>query len=117
MTSLDLFSLPIDSVRLSHRVRLLRYQSVCVLAGSTNKSINRKPLKIRSNKYALGLRRGGLVEPYAKEAFMSLLHYVQEYDAEHGIPRPMDAPHLTAYHAALRCLSTGAGMLGFTLCG
>ena len=29
----------------------------------------------------------------------------------------MDAPHLTAYHAALRCLTTGAGMLGLVLCG
>ena len=48
---------------------------------------------------------------------MSLLHYIQEYDAVHGIPRPMDAPHLTAYHAALRCLTTGAGMLGLVLCG
>lgn len=41
---------------------------------------------------------------------MSLLHYIEQYDAVHGIPRPMDAPHLTAYHAALRCLTTGAGM-------
>lgn len=48
---------------------------------------------------------------------MSLLHYIEQYDAVHGIPRPMDAPHLTAYHAALRCLTTGAGMLGLVLCG
>jgi type IV secretion system protein VirD4 len=48
---------------------------------------------------------------------MSPLHYIQKYDAEHGIPRPMTAPHLNAYHAALRCLSTAAGMLGFTFCG
>jgi type IV secretory pathway TraG/TraD family ATPase VirD4 len=48
---------------------------------------------------------------------MSLLHYIQKYDAEHGIPRPMTAPHLNAYHAALRCLSTAAGMLGLMFCG
>src|SRR5262249_45029755 len=48
---------------------------------------------------------------------MSLLHYVQKYDAEHGIPRPMTAPHLNAYHAALHCLSTAAGMLGLIFCG
>jgi type IV secretion system protein VirD4 len=47
----------------------------------------------------------------------SLLHYIQEYDAEHGIPRPMDAPHLTAYHAALRCLKTGFGMIGLVFLG
>lgn len=47
---------------------------------------------------------------------MSLLHYIQKYDAEHGIPRPMTAPHLNAYHAALRCLSTAAGMLGLIFC-
>jgi type IV secretory pathway TraG/TraD family ATPase VirD4 len=48
---------------------------------------------------------------------MSLLHYIQKYDAEHGIPRPMTAPHLNAYHAALSCLSTAAGMLGLIFCG
>jgi type IV secretion system protein VirD4 len=48
---------------------------------------------------------------------MSLLHYIQKYDAEHGIPRPMTAPHLDAYHAALRCLRTGVEMLGLVLCG
>ena len=48
---------------------------------------------------------------------MSLLHYIERYDAERGIPRPMDAPHLTAYHAALRCLSTAAGMGGLIFCG
>ena len=48
---------------------------------------------------------------------MSLLHYIQKYDAEHGIPRPMTAPHLDAYHAALRCLTTAAGMVGLIFCG
>jgi type IV secretion system protein VirD4 len=48
---------------------------------------------------------------------MSLLHYIQKYDAEHGIPRPMTAPHLDAYHAALRCLRTGVEMLGLVSCG
>ena len=48
---------------------------------------------------------------------MSLLSYLEKYDAERGIPRPMDAPHLTSYHAALRCLATAGGMLGFLLCG
>jgi len=48
---------------------------------------------------------------------MSLLHYIQKYDAEHGIPRPMTAPHLTAYHAALHCLRTGAEMIGLAACG
>jgi type IV secretion system protein VirD4 len=48
---------------------------------------------------------------------MSLLHQIERYDAEHGIPRPMDAPHLTAYHAALRVLATAGGMLGLVFCG
>ena len=48
---------------------------------------------------------------------MSLLHYIQEFDAVHGIPRPMTAPHLTAYHAALHCLRTAAEMIGLALCG
>ena len=40
--------------------------------------------------------------PYLeKERIMSLLHYIEKYDADHGIPRPMTAPHLNAYHAAL----------------
>jgi type IV secretory pathway TraG/TraD family ATPase VirD4 len=52
-----------------------------------------------------------------KERFMSLLHYIEKYDADHGIPRPMTAPHLNAYHAALRCLRTGAEMLWLTSCG
>src|SRR6185312_1510817 len=45
------------------------------------------------------------------------LHQIEKYDAERGIPRPMDAPHLTSYHAALRCLTTGASMLGLNICG
>jgi hypothetical protein len=48
---------------------------------------------------------------------MSLVHYIQEYDAVHGIPRPMTAPHLTAYHAALHCLRTAAEMIGLVFCG
>ena len=48
---------------------------------------------------------------------MALLHHIEKYDAERGIPRPMDAPHLTPYHAALRCLTTGASMLGLIFCG
>jgi type IV secretion system protein VirD4 len=48
---------------------------------------------------------------------MSLLHYIEKYDAEHGIPRPMTAPHLNAYHAALHCLRTGAEMLWLSCCG
>src|SRR4030095_1331189 len=48
---------------------------------------------------------------------MALLHQIEKYDAERGIPRPKDAPHLTPYHAALRCLTTGVSMLGFILSG
>ena len=48
---------------------------------------------------------------------MSLLNYIQKYDAERGIPRPMTAPHLTAYHAALHCLRTAAEMIGLATCG
>lgn len=48
---------------------------------------------------------------------MSVLHYIDRFDAERGIPRPMDAPHLTAYHAALRCITTAGGMLGLIFCG
>jgi type IV secretion system protein VirD4 len=48
---------------------------------------------------------------------MSVLHSIDRFDAERGIPRPMDAPHLTAYHAALRCLTTAGGMLGLIFCG
>ncbi len=51
------------------------------------------------------------------EHIMSLLHYIERYDAERGIPRPMDAPHLNAYHAALRLLATAGGMLGLIFCG
>ena len=48
---------------------------------------------------------------------MSLLNYIEKYDADRGIPRPMDAPHLTPYHAALRCMTTAGGMLGLIFCG
>jgi type IV secretion system protein VirD4 len=48
---------------------------------------------------------------------MSLLNFIEKYDADHGIPRPMTAPHLNAYHAALRCLRTGAEMIGLICCG
>ena len=48
---------------------------------------------------------------------MSLIHYIEKYDADHGIPRPMTAPHLNSYHAALRCLRTAAEMLWLTSCG
>src|SRR5437868_1052632 len=48
---------------------------------------------------------------------MSLINRIQKYDAEHGIPRPMTAPHLTAYHAALHCLKTGAEMFSLICCG
>jgi type IV secretory pathway TraG/TraD family ATPase VirD4 len=48
---------------------------------------------------------------------MSVFHFIQKYDAKHRIPRPMDAPHLTAYHAALHGLGTVAGMAGLGACG
>lgn len=33
---------------------------------------------------------------------MSMIYYIEKWDAKYGIPRPLDSPHLTAYHALLR---------------
>jgi type IV secretory pathway TraG/TraD family ATPase VirD4 len=48
---------------------------------------------------------------------MSFVHTIERWDARHGIPRPMDAPHLNAYHAALHCLLVASQMLVLLACG
>src|SRR6266498_1961011 len=52
-----------------------------------------------------------------KESAMSFMHRLEHWDAEHGIPRPADAPHLTAYHATIKCFTIGAEMLMLLACG
>jgi type IV secretory pathway TraG/TraD family ATPase VirD4 len=48
---------------------------------------------------------------------MSFMHRLEQWDAERGIPRPADAPHLPAYHAAIKCFTIGSEIIILLTCG